>query len=124
MDLLLDTNVILWLATGSARLNPNVIEMVTHEANAMFVSVISGWEYEQKRLKHPAQLPIAFGELVAAFPHGPLDFPFEAFPHAGSLPMIHRDPFDRMLVAQALHYDLTIVTPDEAIRAYPAKTFW
>ena len=50
------------------------------------------------------------------------DFPLHAY--AESLPLIHRDPFDRMLIAQALHHDMTLVTSDETIRRYPVRTLW
>ena len=54
----------------------------------------------------------------------PLPISEEAALAVGRLPALHRDPFDRMLVAQAIVHGLTILTPDEAVRAYPARTEW
>ncbi len=53
-----------------------------------------------------------------------IDFPSEAYRLVALLPPIHRDPVDRMLIAHAIHADLTLVTADEAMRAYPVRSLW
>lgn len=89
-----------------------------------FVSVVSAWEYGQKRRKYPSEFPDPFESVLAGFPHEQLPLAFELHHHAETLPPIHNDPFDRMLIAQALHHDLTLVASDETIRRYPVKSFW
>lgn len=90
----------------------------------VFISVASGWEYEHKRRLRPHDLPLSFIEICAEIPHQPLDLAFDVHRYAATLPMIHRDPFDRMLVAQAIHHDLTLIASDEHIRQYPVRTLW
>jgi PIN domain nuclease of toxin-antitoxin system len=123
MRLLLDTHVTIWLSYEPNRVPDRVGEAIAH-ADEVFASVISGWEYEQKRNKHGVALPRPFPELVRALLLSPLAFAFDCHAYAASLPPIHADPFDRMLIAQALHHDLTLVTIDLVIRDYPVETLW
>ena len=90
----------------------------------MFVSVVSAWEYEQKRRRRPDEFSISFLEVCEGLPHQPLDLAFDVHRYAATLPMIHRDPFDRMLIAQAIHHDLTLIASDDHIRQYPVRTLW
>lgn len=124
MRLLLDTNVIIWSARDSGRLTSRVREIIASDDCSLFISVMSAWEYGQKRLLKPLELPFSFESLVDGLPHQKVDFPFPAAKFAEDLPLIHRDPFDRMLIAQAILLDLTIVTSDADIHKYPVKTFW
>jgi PIN domain nuclease of toxin-antitoxin system len=121
---LLDTNVIYWLGTTPNKISGEIKDAITHQDCVCYVSVMSAWEYGQKRKLKPKQLPIAFDILVSMMPHEKLSFAYEVFQYAESLPLIHRDPFDRMLVAQALHHDLTLITADKEIAKYPVKTLW
>jgi PIN domain nuclease of toxin-antitoxin system len=124
LGLLLDTNVLIWLATNDRRLSQRVVDRLTRGSDVLFVSVISGWEYGQKRARKPDELPRAFDQLVAGLPHERLDFVFDCHRLAEQLPPIHRDPFDRMLIAQAMHHDLTLIASDANIARYPVATFW
>lgn len=90
----------------------------------LFISVVSAWEYGQKRLKRPGELPVPFDELVAEIPHATLGLTYDLRGYAESLPPHHSDPFDRMLIAQALHHDLTLVASDAAIHRYPVRILW
>ncbi len=121
---LLDTNVIFWLGTKPDKISKTTRSLITHHDSTCYVSVMSAWEYGQKRKLKPHELPIAFDVLIGHLPHEKLAFEFDIFTYAENLPLIHRDPFDRMLVAQALHYDLTLVTADTEIAKYPVKTLW
>ena len=87
------------------------------------MSFASAWEYGAKRAKFPKRLPKSFESLMA--PHfRPLGISFEIGRFAETLPSIHNDPFDRMLIAQALADNLTLVTANRTIRSYPVPTLW
>ena len=88
------------------------------------MSVLSAWEYRQKRLRHPEQLKPEFEQVVASLPFTALNLSFEIHHYAENLPLIHKDPFDRMLIAQAIHHDLEFIASDEAIHKYPVRIFW
>lgn len=124
MAFLLDTNVVIFLYEESSRLPEKVKVRLLEGDVPIFISVISAWEYNQKRKKKPKELPISFEDLIANIPYQPLDFVFDINNYAESLPLIHRDPFDRMLIAQAIYYDLTLVTADKEVAQYPVKTLW
>lgn len=117
MSLLLDTHVILWWLTDDATLAAEVKDRIDQEVD-VYVSSATVWEVAIKqaigKLTEPADLPerirdSGFRELLITFEHGIA---------AGRLPPIHRDPFDRMLVAQAQLEDLTLVTRDTDIQKY------
>ncbi len=91
--------------------------------HTVWISVVSGWEYGLKRSRYPHQLPEPF-ERMLMHDYQPLDLTFGLHRYAEDLPAIHNDPFDRMLIAQALKNDLTLVTADKIVRSYPVPTFW
>jgi len=112
-----------WFAHGDPKLPARVRDRIVTSGEAICVSVVSGWEYGIKRAKHPAELPEPFERLLMAdYRRLALSFALHSF--AEELPPIHRDPFDRMLVAQALTLDLTLITADRIVRRYPVPTFW
>ena len=124
LALLLDTNVIIWFFEGRAGLSQRVKDRLLTGDEINFISVVSGWEYEQKRKKRPEEYIPSFSEIIADVPHVALDLEFDIYHYAESLPLIHRDPFDRMLIAQAIHHDLEFIASDEAIHKYPVRIFW
>jgi PIN domain nuclease of toxin-antitoxin system len=118
MNLLLDTHAVIWFLAGREELRADAREAI-ETADRVYVSAASIWEMATK---------VARGRLEAPpdFPHRLLDLgmlqlalEWEHARVAGGLPLHHRDPFDRMLVAQAMVERLTIVTRDEVIRRYP-----
>lgn len=123
MRLLLDTHVAIWLYQDEARIRSETKSLL-FEADAIYLSAVSAWEYGHKRLIKPGELPVPFDILAAKIPALGLDFAFQLHHFAESLPLIHRDPFDRMLIAQAVHHELTLVTSDRHIRQYPVPTIW
>ena len=128
MRLLLDTCTFLWVVGGARQLSARAREAFVDPANELFLSAASAWEIAVKhrlgRLPLP-EAPAAFvPEQRAAHGIEPLDVDEEAALHIARLPDLHRDPFDRMLVAQALVGSLVLLTPDESIRQYPARTLW
>jgi PIN domain nuclease of toxin-antitoxin system len=120
LRLLLDTHVLLWWLSASPVLSAQTTEMIRDPANTVFISAVSLWEIWLKQSLGKLQVPVDFTERLAA-EH------FENLPLAASqtrqvslLPWHHRDPFDRMLIAQALVEKLVLLTADEAIAAYGA----
>jgi PIN domain nuclease of toxin-antitoxin system len=125
LRLLLDTHALIWAVHAPERLPRTILEALGKAGVTVFLSAASTWEIAIKvalgRLRFPiAELPgaiadAALKELPVSIAHG-LEM--------AQLPLIHRDPFDRLLVAQARHERLTLVTRDAAIRRYPVDTLW
>ncbi len=125
MRLLLDTHALLWALATPARLPARTASAIRDPANAVFVSAASTWEIAIK---------VALGKLSADLDEivrTSIEVGFEELPvtlaHARrlrELPARHRDPFDRMLVAQALEEGLTVVTRDVVLRDYGVPTHW
>ena len=118
--LLLDTHVFLWWLADDARLTAPARRAIA-EADVVFVSAASAWEIAIKvalgRLRIPA--PVSEGVARAGFERLPVDFAHAEL--AGALPPHHRDPFDRMLIAQAVVEDLVLVSADQRMAEYDVK---
>jgi len=121
MDLLLDTHVLLWWLADDAQLTDKACELIAAPENMVFVSVASAWEIAIKQTL--GKLTIG-GDLEAVvIEEGFTTLPI-SFKHAAetqSLPPIHSDPFDRMLVAQARVEALHLLTADRRVLKYPAN---
>ena len=116
--LLLDTHVVLWALADPDRLRPEVRERITDPRHAVFVSAASIWEVEIKRALGKLRAPDGLHTRCVELGFDALDITFEHVTVAGQLPMHHADPFDRMLIAQAIVEHATIVTADSAFAAY------
>ena len=123
MRLLLDTHVFLWYITGDAKLPASFRVAIADPANEVFLSMASVWEAVIKH--HLGKLPLPAPPADYLPPqrdaHGIASLPIEegAMSHLAGLPPLHRDPFDRLFVAQALQHGLTVVTVDPDVAAYP-----
>lgn len=116
--LLLDTHVLLWWLMEDRKLKANVRAVLAAPENLVFVSAASVWELRIKEGLGKVDLPADFEEVLAEQSFEQLSVT-AAHAHAlRGLPLHHRDPFDRMLVAQSALEGLTIVTHDDALRAY------
>lgn len=128
MRLLLDTCTFLWLAGDSPELSARAREQFASTENEVYLSAASAWEIAVKHRLGRLPLPVAPAEFVPAQrkAHGIEALPIEeeAALHVAQLPDLHRDPFDRMLVAQATLQGLVLMTPDPAIRQYAVRTLW
>ena len=117
MSLLLDTHVVLWWLADDLSLSAEIKDRLDHEPD-VYVSSATVWEVAIKqaigKLKEPADLP----ERIRNSGFRDLPVGSEHAIAAGRLPMIHRDPFDRMLIAQARCEDLTLVTRDSRCQQY------
>ena len=128
MRVLLDSQTILWATLADDRLPPAVMELIEDRSNVMVVSVATTWELTIKamagRLRLPEPAETYFDGLIRDFGYDLLPVHHRHVAALPELPPVHGDPFDRMLVAQALVEDLDLVTGDERIRRYPVRTVW
>jgi PIN domain nuclease of toxin-antitoxin system len=124
MRLLLDTHVFLWYITADPKLPANFRMAIQDPANDVYLSAASVWEAVIKHALGKLPLPDPPAEYLPRQreAHGIAPLPIDegAMTHLAGLPAIHGDPFDRMLVAQALQHGLTIVTVDANVAAYAA----
>ena len=128
MRLLLDTCSFLWIVSDSPELTDNVRTIFSDHDNEIYLSVVSIWEIMIKhslgKLPLPAE-PVSF--IKQQRKHHEIEsltFDEASVFHLLKLPNIHRDPFDRMLVCQAIEYRLAILTPDSMIAQYPVRVLW
>jgi PIN domain nuclease of toxin-antitoxin system len=128
VKVLLDTAVFWWLAIGSPRLSRRAAELFADSANDVALSPVSIWELLVKNQIGKLPTPVPIADLLTRVREERLvrSLPLRdsAVLRLASLPPLHRDPFDRMLICQALDEGMTLVTPDERIRAYPVSTVW
>lgn len=130
MKLLLDTCAFIWLATAPRKLSKSMQVLYQSPANEVFVSVATAWEIAIKhrlgKLRLSNDLPPAEFIPEVRRRHGLEVLPLreeDSFVLA-KLPLIHHDPFDRMLICQAITNQMTILTPDPLITQYPVLTSW
>ena len=121
MRLLLDTHIFLWYITGDQRLSRHFRESIEN-ADAVFVSVVSIWEAVIKYTLGKLPLPEAPHPWLSTQReiHGFVSLPVEerSFAHLAELPRHHDDPFDRLLISQAIGGDLLLVTVDPVLARY------
>lgn len=122
MRLLLDTHALLWWLTDSPQLSRKAKRAIEKANNEVFVSVASLWEARIKEGLGKLKLPRGFREEIALQGFVELNVTGTHTDLLRTLPFHHRDPFDRILVAQALENSLTIVTRDEQIGRYGVAT--
>ncbi|TWD82911.1 PIN domain nuclease of toxin-antitoxin system [Kribbella amoyensis] len=114
--LLLDTHVLLWWLADSTELSDDVKERIDTELE-VYVSAATVWEVSIKAEAGKLTVPRAFPDVVRDSGVAELPIRYQHASRAGRLPLLHRDPFDRMLIAQAQTENLTLVTRDAAIQA-------
>lgn len=128
MRLLLDTHAFIWWIADSGRLSPTARGLIADESHDIVVSAASAWEIATKyRLVQLAlPTPAAFDVAGVISGQGFLELPISVrdAEHAGRLPGPHRDPFDRMLVTQAVSRGMALVSRDEAFDRYGVNRIW
>jgi PIN domain nuclease of toxin-antitoxin system len=126
-DYLLDTHVAIWYFTGDTLLSPTAEQIICDGVNRVYMSIISAWELAIKisigKLRFPGN---AAGLIQAVQDHDITILPIKSdhLTALESLPMLHRDPFDRLLVATAIDEHLTFITADENIAQYDVPLIW
>ncbi len=126
MNLLLDTHAFVWAIAKSHLLSPRAASLISDGANVVLVSAVSAYEIEFKRRRDPvlADLPADLDEIIRLQRFQWLPLQASHAMAAGRLPRLHGDPFDRMLAAQALVEQATLLTRDPLVAAYGAVTAW
>jgi len=126
--LLLDTCAFLWFQADSPQLSAAARAQLLDPANEVYLSAVSVWEIARKYAQGRISLPSHPSTLIPAVRR---DSGIESLPLTESdalatekLQLFHKDPFDRMLIAQALMGGLAIVTPDRAFEPYPVRVMW
>lgn len=123
MKLLLDTHVILWWQRDDRRLKREARRAIA-AADLVWVSAVSGWEVAIKAALGRLRLDEPFSVLLRADDFTELPLTVRHTERLGGLPVHHADPFDRMIVAQALVERATIVTHDRLLEPYGAQVLW
>ena len=121
MRLLLDTHLLLWAAASSKQLPREARVLIENVANDVYFSAASIWEIAIKSSLRRRDFRIDLGALLTALPQmGFIELPVSASHAAGvtKLPLIHRDPFDRLLVAQSIAEPLALLTNDRVLARY------
>jgi PIN domain nuclease of toxin-antitoxin system len=121
---LLDTHALLWWLADSPMLPDSAREKIADPDHDVCVSAVSAWEISIKRELGKLRAPFELADIIEQEGFTELPIRLQHGEKAGCLPPIHRDPFDRMLVAQASIHDMTILTRDENIARYGVKTIW
>lgn len=122
MNLLLDTHVFLWAIDNSPELSQKARDAIENGNNVVFVSAATAWEIAIKKAIGKLKVPAGdYLEEIKLHRFTPLDITTEHALTIENLPPHHKDPFDRMLVAQAHVENLTLVTRDPRIKAYPVQ---
>lgn len=121
-DLLLDTHVLLWANGDPSRLGPIATAHLQDPVNRLLVSAVSVAEIAIKRSIGKLEMPMPIDDLVEALGAAWLDLTSTHAAAVERLPLLHRDPFDRLLAAQALVETVTLLTADERLLVYPVTT--
>ena len=128
MTFLLDTCTFLWLVSDAPELSSNARDYFKNPDNDVYLSAVSTWEVAVKHALGRLPLPEPPDRFVPMQRerHGIVALPLEeeATLYLPRLPSLHSDPFDRMLVCQALVHSLVLLTPDKEISRYPVRTTW
>jgi len=122
VSFLLDTHVLLWCLCSPHRLRRETRKKLETPEQMVFVSAVSAWEIEMKRALGKLKAPADLSDQLEKNRLTELPVQLRHVRALRSLPDHHRDPFDRMLVAQAIADHLVLVTADDNVRAYPVRT--
>jgi len=125
MRLLLDTHALLWWLSDDQKLSAKVRALIEDPTNQVYVSAVSGWEISIKQAL--GKLDVDTSKLIDEVEKNGFSLLHVSFQHgikAGTLPSHHRDPFDRMLIAQAQLEELKLVSVDACFAAYDVTLIW
>ena len=128
MRLLLDTHTLLWWQTDPTELSSTALRAIKDVENDIFLSVVNPWEMQIKaqlgRLSLPRPLPELIQRQIEFNGFGLLQVIPEHVYELDALPLHHKDPFDRLLIAQARHEGLTVLTRDPKFKMYEVELLW
>jgi PIN domain nuclease of toxin-antitoxin system len=122
MNLLLDTHVFLWAVDNNPNLSTNAREAIIEGSNIVYVSAATAWEISIKRAIGKLRIPESdYLEELRLHRFTPLSITTEHALAVEKLPLFHKDPFDRMLIAQTQMEKLTLVTRDQRLTEYDVR---
>ena len=128
MRVLLDTHAIVWWATGDRRLSRKARVTIADPKTEVFISIASAWEIQIKaalmKLTLNESVDALYRSLIIDQGFRMIGIELSDIDQLSTLPPHHRDPFDRMLVAQSLRGSFTLVTKDSVVSSYDAPTLW
>lgn len=128
MNLLLDTHTFLWHTLNDSHLSASAQSLIADPDNELFLSIASMWELAIKESTGKLHLQLSFADFIARetlfYRIKTLDIKLPHTVLVASMPLHHRDPFDRMLIAQALLEQLPIVSADAMFDAYGVTRLW
>jgi PIN domain nuclease of toxin-antitoxin system len=119
MRLLLDTHILIWAAIGDAKLSKAAARLIDDEANSLYFSAASIWELSIKGAERTGVIPAVLHKALLDAGYIELPITAEHGLKEAVLPNHHRDPFDRIMVAQALAEGIQFVTHDSRMKEYP-----
>ena len=124
MKLLLDTHIVIWAVVGDSRLTEKQREAIVTPSNELLVSAVAAYEYAH--LQRDGRIPLDedIGFLSEHLGFKVVEVPAAVWRKVHELPLLHRDPIDRIQVLHALVADCVLVTADRSIVAYPVDTLW
>lgn len=122
MKYLLDTHVIIWWLNTPNKIKNSTQKIIKDKKNIIYISSVTIWEIAIKKQSNKIKIPSNFLEALKSEQFKLLDLIAEESLSVINLPSIHKDPFDRLLIAQAKLNDLTLITKDKKILKYPINT--
>ena len=128
MKLLLDTHAFLWFISGDSQLSGYARQLIEDAGNQRYLSIVSVWEITIKsslgRLEVPTPPSRLMSEYIWANAIELLTITSEHLDVVHKLPYHHKDPFDRLMIAQAIHENMTLISRDVALNAYSVRIEW
>jgi len=127
MGYLLDTHAFLWFINGSTDLSTRAKDIIKNSENTMYLSIVNFWEIAIKLNLEKITIDMSFDELKEEADKNNfqmLPIQYEDIRILTTLESCHKDPFDRILIAQAIQNNLTMITKDSNFAAYPVKIVW
>lgn len=121
MKYLLDTHMFIWSIQGSLKLKTDTKNIIRDKSNLVFLSIVSAWEIAIKVMLKKLQLDIPLTKIFENLEFEILPIKLEHILVLLKLPPVHKDPFDRMLVAQAKSEKLILLSEDSKIKQYQSK---
>ncbi len=118
MRYLLDTNIFLWSLNADRKLKTSIREIIENPHNEIYISVVSGWEISIKHRSGKLPLKTTLEECFEKSDFSILNINLSHIMQLNKLPTYHKDPFDRILIAQAKVENLTLITSDQKFQKY------
>ena len=127
MNYFLDTHALIWFLNGDDKLSKKSKQLIESQTNLKFISIATIWEIAIKISLGKFKFEKGFGDFINLINENGFEIIPISIEHAlkvSTLEFIHRDPFDRLIIAQSITENLTIITKDEYIKKYNVKTIW